>query len=272
MSTVASYILGHENPELERLLIQAKLIEKVSRRLLRECGIGPGMRVLEIGCGLGDMSMLLAEAVGDTGSVVAFDREEHPVMLARRRARSAGFENIDFVVTTDDALPSHPPFDAVVGRYVLMHQPNPTAMVRRAAEAAKHGGIVAFHEIALHVDARSLPPVILFDRVSACVGSVFALLLPHHDIGERLVGCFEDAGLPNPELIWESIAGVADSPIMPWAAETYRAMLPHIERLGIEHGDIGDPDTLAQRLKEEVAAAKAQVVTKPQTCAWARRP
>jgi hypothetical protein len=59
---------------------------------------------------------------------------------------------------------------------------------------------------------------------------------------------------------------------MPWAAETYRIMLPHIERFGIEHGDIGDPDTLAQRLKEEVTAVKAQVVTKPQTCAWARRP
>jgi ubiquinone/menaquinone biosynthesis C-methylase UbiE len=131
MSATASYILGHENSELERLQIQAKLIEKVSRRLLRECEIGPGMRVLEIGCGVGDISMLLAEAVGDTGSVVAFDREEHPVVLARRSARSAGFENIDFVVTADDALPSYPPFDAVVGRYVLMHQPDLTVMIPR---------------------------------------------------------------------------------------------------------------------------------------------
>jgi hypothetical protein len=31
--------------------------------------------------------------------------------------------------------------------------------------------------------------------------------LPHADFGSRLVACFEEAGLPTPHLIWQSIAG-----------------------------------------------------------------
>jgi ubiquinone/menaquinone biosynthesis C-methylase UbiE len=90
MSDKSSYVLGHGDPGMERLQLQAKLIEGVSRRLIRECGIGPGMRVLDVGCGVGDMSMLLAEAVGSSGHVVAFDREQRPVDVARERAHKAG--------------------------------------------------------------------------------------------------------------------------------------------------------------------------------------
>jgi ubiquinone/menaquinone biosynthesis C-methylase UbiE len=47
--------------------------------LISEAGIKAGMRVLDIGCGVGDVAMLLAETVGDGGSVVAFDREPRAV-------------------------------------------------------------------------------------------------------------------------------------------------------------------------------------------------
>jgi ubiquinone/menaquinone biosynthesis C-methylase UbiE len=76
---------------MERLQFQAGVIEPVTRRLIRECGIGPGMRVLDIGCGTGDVSMLLAEAVGEAGSVVAFDRETRAIDVAKTRAHAAGF-------------------------------------------------------------------------------------------------------------------------------------------------------------------------------------
>jgi ubiquinone/menaquinone biosynthesis C-methylase UbiE len=69
MNVTSAYVFGHADLEIERLQFQAGIIAGVSRRLIRECGIGPGMRVLDIGCGVGDISMLLAEAVGDTGSL-----------------------------------------------------------------------------------------------------------------------------------------------------------------------------------------------------------
>jgi ubiquinone/menaquinone biosynthesis C-methylase UbiE len=127
------YVLGHADLEIERLQFQACIIADVSRRLIRECGIGPGMRVLDIGCGVGDMSMLLADAVGDAGSVVAFDREATAIEVARARALAAGHRQIEFVVASDEAFPDRSAFDAVIGRYVLHHQSDPIAMIRRAA-------------------------------------------------------------------------------------------------------------------------------------------
>jgi tRNA A58 N-methylase Trm61 len=61
------YILGHSEAELRRLMLQATILNPITRRLLLEAGLQPGMRVLDIGCGSGDVSLLLAEMVAHRG-------------------------------------------------------------------------------------------------------------------------------------------------------------------------------------------------------------
>jgi 2-polyprenyl-3-methyl-5-hydroxy-6-metoxy-1,4-benzoquinol methylase len=273
MNAMPVYVLGHADLEIERLQLQAGIIADVSRRLIRECGIGPGMRVFDIGCGVGDMSMLLAEAVGDTGSVVAFDREAVAIEVARARTLAAGHRQVEFVIASDEGFPDRPAFDAVIGRYVLHHQSDPVAMIRRAAATVRHGGIVAFHEPAGHVGGHTLPIVDLYVEMERSLSSIFCATLPHRDVGGRLVACFEDAGLPTPRLIWESIAGGYDSPLWRLMAMTYRSMLPKIAASqGLAPADVGDPATLADRLVAVAKAVRAQIVSKPQSCAWAIRP
>src|SRR5213593_1077419 len=58
------YVCGHSANELERLEIQGAFFEEITRNLLVAAGIGPGMRVLDIGCGAGDVSLLAADLVG----------------------------------------------------------------------------------------------------------------------------------------------------------------------------------------------------------------
>jgi len=166
MASKADYLMGIGDAEFERLKLQGAYLEPMTRRLIREAGIGPGMRVLDIGCGGGNVSMLLAEAVGPSGHVVAIDREERAMGLASARAQQAGLDRIEFVLTTDEEFTGFAPFDAAIGRYVLFHQPDPAAMIRRAAAAVRPGGVVALHEMVVSAEALAIPPLELWTRLA----------------------------------------------------------------------------------------------------------
>src|SRR5262245_29840276 len=62
-----AYALGHSERELERLGVQARLVDPVTRRFFVEAGVVSGMRVLDVGSGVGDVSFLAAELVGESG-------------------------------------------------------------------------------------------------------------------------------------------------------------------------------------------------------------
>src|SRR5262245_65510257 len=104
------YILGHANEELERLVRQARFFGAISDYLFREAGIGPGMRVLDVGCGAGDVAFAVARIVGPSGAVVGVDRSPEAVLLASRRAEADGLENVTFRVADvgDAARPLEP--------------------------------------------------------------------------------------------------------------------------------------------------------------------
>ena len=58
------YLLGWSEQEVTRLIWQGELFRPFTRRLLEEAGLKPGMRVLDLGSGAGDVAMLAAELVG----------------------------------------------------------------------------------------------------------------------------------------------------------------------------------------------------------------
>jgi hypothetical protein len=58
-----AYSLGHSDRELERLRVQARLIDPITRRFFVDAGIAPGMRVLDVGSGVGNVAFLAAELV-----------------------------------------------------------------------------------------------------------------------------------------------------------------------------------------------------------------
>ncbi|HET7447040.1 MAG TPA: class I SAM-dependent methyltransferase [Methyloceanibacter sp.] len=113
------YILGHSPHELRRLILQAEILRPITERLLKEAGIKLGMRVLDLGCGTGDVAMLAAELVGPKGDVVGIDRSDEAICLARDRASRAGYGNIEFRSGAAEVFADFATFDLAVGRYVL---------------------------------------------------------------------------------------------------------------------------------------------------------
>ena len=268
----ATYILGHSEAENLRLQTQAKILRPITERLLRSAGIRPGMRVLDLGSGAGDVAILAAELVGPSGAVVGIDRNSQVVSIATERANRASFKHLSFHEAAVETFVDDAGFDLVIGRYVLVHQTDPVAFLRAAARLAKPGGSMAFHELRLRDACRSVPNVPLWDMIDTLVRVAFTSALPHYDVGDRLIEHFGHAGLPEPDLFCEiHVWGAADAPHYAWMVDTLRVVLPQLRRLGIIAADFVGIETLETRLRDAVRQAHSQVTGLPQICAWTRK-
>src|SRR5271169_5704339 len=125
-----AYVLGHTDRELSRLKAQARMVEPATRQYFREAGIEAGMRVLDVGSGAGDVAFLAAELVGASGQVIGTDKSASAISAASHSARERGLSNVSFREGDPVNLAFDRPFDAVVGRYVLLFQADAAAMVR----------------------------------------------------------------------------------------------------------------------------------------------
>jgi ubiquinone/menaquinone biosynthesis C-methylase UbiE len=266
------YSLGHAAAELERLVWQAGVLWPYTERLLRLAGIEPGMRVLDVGCGAGDVTMRLAELVGPSGSVTGVDREAEPLALAARRAESAGLSSIRFRQAAVEDFTTAETFDAVVGRYVVIHQADPVGFLRAAGRHVAPGGILAFHEMNVARPALVFPDVALWRQADDWAKLALCSVSPHMDAGSRLIEHFAAAGLPEPELRCEApVGGGKDCDLYKYMAETIRSLLPVLARLGVPSDSV-DIDTLEDRLRNASVAANAQIEWNPQFLAVARTP
>ena len=103
------YVLGHGSDEHRRLMLQSRFVGDLTETVFMRAGLAPGMSVLDIGCGAGDVSFLAAAFVGPTGKVLGIDQSPDSVALASERAKSAGLTNVRFEVGALENL--HPIID-----------------------------------------------------------------------------------------------------------------------------------------------------------------
>lgn len=115
-------------------------LSRHSAAVLPNLPIRKGMSVLDVGCGWGDMSLQVAEAVGPTGRVVGIDCVDAFLQEARKDAAEKGLANVQFLRgDAEVALPENE-FDYVIARFGTMFFTNPVAALRRMRKALKPGG------------------------------------------------------------------------------------------------------------------------------------
>ena len=267
------YVLGRSEKESQRLMKQSALLRPSTERVFRKAGITAGMRVLDMGCGVGDVSFLAGELVGPTGSVVGVDTNPDVLSIARQRAREFGLSHITFEQGEVDRFTATKPFDAVVGRFVLMYQADPVATLSHAYGLLKNKGILVVQEPDFGVGVATWPTVALWQQVQNWTAETFRRGGVHHDIGGKLYSLFRQAGLPGPDLLEHVSAGggAAMRPFCENSAEILSSLLPSMEQFGIATAQKVQVETLADRLEQETCSAECQVTYIPLVAAWATR-
>ena len=106
----------------------------------------PGLRVLDLGCGPGTLSVSLAEAISP-GALYGVDMEPTQVDLARSIAEAGGHDNATFQVGDVTELSfDDDSFDVVHGHAILAHVPDTQAVLAEAKRVLQPGGLVSVRE------------------------------------------------------------------------------------------------------------------------------
>jgi SAM-dependent methyltransferase len=273
MSGANAYALGYSTEEERRLALQAKMFEGLTEDVLRRAGIGAGMRILDVGSGVGDVAFLAARLVGPSGSVVGIDRGEESIETARRRARSLGIENATFVAADVAGFETEQMFDAIIGRLILLYFPDPSRTLRRLSSHLRQGGVAAFQEMDM---STFLPPgsAALMTRALTWVYDAFGAAGVQREMGPRLPQIFVKAGLPRPEMIaGQTVINAFDPATYVMVAGLARSLLPVMEQARIATAEEVGVDTLAERLRDEAIEKGDSVAYWPRVVgAWARKP
>jgi SAM-dependent methyltransferase len=267
----ADYVLGHSDRELERLSTQARLIAPVTTEFFIDAGIVPGMRILDVGSGSGDVALLASDLIGDKGSVVGIDRAPAAIVAARRRAQARSLRNVSFREGEPADMISEGPFGAVVGRYVLLFQADAVHMLRSVARCLRPGGVIVFHEPDWSM-VRSVPAAPTYDRCCRWIIAAATSGGSNWNMADKLHGVFLAAGLPAPTMRMKTFVG-GGTEVGEWlraVAELAETLLPAMEKFGVATAAEVDVATLLERMTQEVAETKSVIFGRSEIGAWTR--
>ena len=136
------YALGVGEAGERRLRAIQSVMGPATRRLLENAGLQRGMRVADLGCGIGTVTRLIAEMVGPDGHAIGVDLSTAQLDLARKAAALAQLPNCQFVEASaiETGLPEES-FDVVYCRLLLIHLPDPLRGLAEMRRLLKPGGL-----------------------------------------------------------------------------------------------------------------------------------
>jgi ubiquinone/menaquinone biosynthesis C-methylase UbiE len=153
--------LARATENCDRLRVMSRVAHASSCALFERVGVRPGMHCLDLGCGTGEAARELARRVGRAGRVVAVDRDDGALELARREGGE--LPQIEWRAADVRELSGPPEFDVVYARFVLSELSDPAGALAGWRSLLRPGGALVIEDI----DAsRSFcyPPESAFER------------------------------------------------------------------------------------------------------------
>jgi ubiquinone/menaquinone biosynthesis C-methylase UbiE len=266
-SPISHYALGSTDAEHQRLIRQARWLSAHTERLFREAGIGPGQRVLDLGSGVGDVALIAASLVGPSGEVAGIERDPRSIARAQTRVAEVGLRNVTFTQSDVNQIPNDKPFDASVGRYILMFLPDPVKVLRSLSRLIRPGGVVAFQEPSWASFLTMCAHLPLWRAGAALLVETFERSGTNTNMGPALSQVFQEAGLPAPTTRTDTLVG-AES----WMPDCLHSLRPQMTQFNLALEPLGDFATLSDRLQAEVRTRKTATPLPDLVSAWCRKP
>jgi len=247
-------------------------LSQITEQLLRRAQIKQGMRVLDIGCGSGEVTRAIADIVGPLGTVIGIDGSAAALAAAEAATDSTTYQNISFILCDLSELqPELGTFDCIVGRRVLMYVPGPESVIAKLISLLRPGGRIALQE---H-DATMTPgrtgswPV--HDKVHHWIWESVRREGANPNLGFSLAPMLSSAGA-EVETVWaQAIFSGYENGVHHQLHDLVKMMKARLLASGVITEEEIDLPSLETRLAAERSANRSSYVSDMAICVVARR-
>jgi len=183
----------------ERLELLARVLQPTTLELLDRVGLSRKMKCLDVGCGGGHVSLLMAGIVGPQGRVVGTDTDGEILALARKDAEAANVLNVEFQQRDACTGAWQSEFDLVYARFLLSHLNEPENCLAAMVEACRPGGIIVVEDTDFS-GSFCYPMCTAYERYKELYQKVVQRRDGNSNIGPKLPAMFHTAAIQAIEL------------------------------------------------------------------------
>ncbi len=263
------YMLATGERAASRLDLLERMFGPATRHLLSAIGLRSGMRVAEIGCGIGLTAQWVSTGVSPGGVVVGVDSSSEQLHIAEKSAREAGTTSLSFREGNayETGLPRNS-FDLVYSRFLLCHLADPAKALEEMNSLLKRGGILVCED---HDDGGIFtePPTHAYKRLIEISETVNRSHGLDSYIGLKLPRLFYAEGFSQPDVNVNQIALLRGEEKRFWEL-TLREAAPAI--LAAHASSADELDVICAEMRQIAQDESILLMLARVTQVWARKP
>jgi len=263
------YMLATGEKALSRLHLLERIFGPATRHLLSAAGLCSGMRVAEIGCGVGLTARWVSTQVSPGGSVAGVDSSSEQLRIGEENASEAGTTNLSFSEGNayETGLPRDS-FDLVYSRFLLCHLANPAKALAEMSSLLKRGGILVCED---HDDGGIFtePATQAYKRLVEISDAVNRNHNLDSYIGLKLPRLFREVGFGQPDANLKQFALLRGEEKRFWEL-TLREAAPAILAAGVSTSQ--ELDDICDEMRKIAQDESILLMLARVTQVWARKP
>ncbi len=242
-------------------------------RHLSNGSVLPDAKIIEIGCGNGELTRQLSDLVGHEGMVMAIDNNEKSLEAAQSKIDSFRFKNVQFIKsdvshsTIDLDLVHKNSFDLLIGRRILMYLEQPSAVIKELSKYLKKGGMAMFQESDPTAVPARISEMPAHDQATEWIRAMLAAEGVHMSMGFNLPKTLIDSGLEFEKVFAEAvIQGQGEQFLL---SDMVKVLTQRLIDKGIANQQA--INNLVQGLIEESQDKSNVYISDMSFCAWAKK-